>query len=360
MEMSVGQMVGSLDIDSLRILCDAQLDYYGKRVAAASDDCTVSIWDITDGQQKPAGVLKGHEGPVWKVSWAHPRFGSLLATCSYDMKIAIWKETSPNSTNWQIAYMDSSHAASVNDVQFCSQEYGLKLACASSDGTVSILSYDSGAWRRAAFNAHPGGAQSLSWMPVQYREGSIVPVMRLASGGCDGVVNVWRSTDGETWAQEQPLLPAAHSDWVRAVAWRPTAGASMIASGSWDKKVAIYAQEMEGQLWRQVCTLNIPGKVESVSWSVTGSMLAVSFGDSDVALYKEGFDGHYVEVGKVSEAGFAEVPNSLYQPISEGMMSGGAGLGHDPAALGLKQAEPSISNELAEQQQSVLDAFGMS
>ena len=29
-----------------------------------------------------------HEGPVWQVSWAHPMFGNLLASCSYDRKVS--------------------------------------------------------------------------------------------------------------------------------------------------------------------------------------------------------------------------------------------------------------------------------
>lgn len=28
-----------------------------------------------------------HEGPVWQVSWAHPKYGSILASCSYDRKV---------------------------------------------------------------------------------------------------------------------------------------------------------------------------------------------------------------------------------------------------------------------------------
>ena len=28
-----------------------------------------------------------HEGPVWQVSWAHPSFGNLIASCSYDHKV---------------------------------------------------------------------------------------------------------------------------------------------------------------------------------------------------------------------------------------------------------------------------------
>lgn len=30
---------------------------------------------------------------MWQVAWAHPKFGSILASCSYDRKVIIWKET---------------------------------------------------------------------------------------------------------------------------------------------------------------------------------------------------------------------------------------------------------------------------
>jgi protein transport protein SEC13 len=33
-----------------------------------------------------------HDGPVWQVAWAHPKFGNILASCSYDNKVIIWKE----------------------------------------------------------------------------------------------------------------------------------------------------------------------------------------------------------------------------------------------------------------------------
>jgi WD40 repeat protein len=37
--------------------------------------------------------LQGHDGPVWEVAWAHPKFGMILASCSYDGKVCVWKET---------------------------------------------------------------------------------------------------------------------------------------------------------------------------------------------------------------------------------------------------------------------------
>lgn len=33
-----------------------------------------------------------HSGSVWRLSWAHPEFGEVLATCSFDRTVAIWEE----------------------------------------------------------------------------------------------------------------------------------------------------------------------------------------------------------------------------------------------------------------------------
>jgi len=371
-------MSGQVDVNTLDTgtLCfhDAQLDYYGKRAAAAcgapvqpddtkglpEGDFVVHVWDITDGQQKPVAQLRGHEGPVWKVAWAHPKFGSLLATCSYDMKVIIWKEV---NGQWGKAYVDTAHSASVNDVEFCPWEHGLRLACASSDGTISVLTYEpsQAQWRRSVFQAHPCGAQSVSWAPMgkgdAHNNGP--PPMRLASGGCDNSVSIWKC-DAEVWSQETPLLMQAHTDWVRKVAWRPD-GTSTIASGAWDKSVVIWKQEMEGHPWRQLSKISVSGKVEGLAWSVTGSILAVSFDNGDATLYRESDDGRtYEEVGKCGEQGYTELPKANAAVAPGFDLS--AALSPHAATPPADQATASFGSELAhqqQQQQSVLEAFGM-
>jgi len=41
------------------------------------------------GQQTLSATIGGHEGPVWEVAWAHPKFGIVLASCSYDRKVQL-------------------------------------------------------------------------------------------------------------------------------------------------------------------------------------------------------------------------------------------------------------------------------
>lgn len=56
-----------------------------------------------------------HTGPVWQVAWAHPKFGQILASCSYDGKVIIWKEQQgqgPGAGGWSKIKEHTLHKAS--------------------------------------------------------------------------------------------------------------------------------------------------------------------------------------------------------------------------------------------------------
>jgi len=61
---------------------DVQLDYYGRKLATASSDRTIRVFDVTGDQLAPLTTLQGHEGPVWQVSWSHPKFGKSSRTAA--------------------------------------------------------------------------------------------------------------------------------------------------------------------------------------------------------------------------------------------------------------------------------------
>ena len=54
---------------------------------------------------------------MWQVVWAHPKYGSLLASCSYDRQVFVWKEVAPGQ--WSVIYTYSSHDGSVNSIALC-------------------------------------------------------------------------------------------------------------------------------------------------------------------------------------------------------------------------------------------------
>jgi protein transport protein SEC13 len=133
-------------IDSLHedMIHDCQFDYYSKKLATCSSDRTIKIFDVTENIYHCSATLTTHDGPVWQVAWAHPKFGVILASCSYDGKVVIQREISAG--NWSKIYEHKFAEASVNAISWAPHEFGLILACGSSDGVVTIFEYKDGAW----------------------------------------------------------------------------------------------------------------------------------------------------------------------------------------------------------------------
>jgi protein transport protein SEC13 len=106
---------------------------------------------------------------------------------------------------------------------------------------------------------------------------------------------VWKCADG-VWS-EQERLPG-HTDWVRDVAWAPGLGLSRstVASGGQDGQVYVWSEKPAGGWDRKLVHDFRPAPVWRVSWSLTGSILAVTDGTSAVTLWKETLDGVWQQV----------------------------------------------------------------
>lgn len=284
------------------VVHDVAMDYYGKRVATASSDNTINIIGVSNSTSQHLATLAGHQGPVWQATWAHPKFGSLLASCSYDGKVIIWKEGSQNE--WSQAHVFDDHKASVNSIAWAPYELGLCLACGSSDGNISVFTARSdGGWDKSRIEqAHPVGVTSVSWAPstapgALVGSGVLSAVQKLASGGCDNTVKVWKLDNG-IWRMDCFPPLQMHSDWVRDVAWAPNLGLpkSTIASASEDGKVIIWIAVKEGDQWEGKVLNDFGVPVWRVSWSLTGNVLAVADGTNNISLWKEAEDGEWQQV----------------------------------------------------------------
>merc|ERR1719361_1597944 len=84
-------------------------------------------------------TLEKHEGPVWCVRWIHPNFSpQRLVSCGYDRKVIVWAE---QGGEYRPFYESDLHASSVNSVDVAPVEYGLMILAGSSDGNITIYSW---------------------------------------------------------------------------------------------------------------------------------------------------------------------------------------------------------------------------
>lgn len=363
---------------------DVQFDFYGRRLATCSADGKIKVFDCTDasggvGALQSARLLTelqaSTNGPVWQVSWAHPRFGTVLGSCSFDGRAIIWAEPEPpawpggarprpgSGLHLQPIYEHRAHEpASVNAIAFAPPEYGLVFACASSDGRVSVCRRDEhdGSWRTdwvcepASGVAHQLGVTCLSWAPSRLVGGKIDDgfaeteyqwsPMRLATGGCDHHVRLWvYDPVSETWRAENDSahpdsgVLTGHTDWVRAVAWCPSRSVDdVLATAGQDRRVRVWrrvqtaneqsAFHQEGSLWSYVELPRFKAPCWGLSWSTTGLLLAVACGDQTVSIWKQALTGEWKQVAEATEAG-AQAIRAREQASAEQMSNVATGTG---------------------------------
>ncbi|RMZ80510.1 hypothetical protein DV737_g2901, partial [Chaetothyriales sp. CBS 132003] len=315
---------------------DAVLDYYGRRLATCSSDKTIKIFEIDGDQHRLTETLKGYvtgahrhtaslrlTAPSLPLATtgqcgAHPKFGTLLASASYDGRVNIYRESPSQSASqpptWSLVFTSTIHTASVNMVAWAPPELGCLLACASSDGNVSVLEFSDNQWGHTIFQAHGVGANAVSWAPsgvpgsILKKDGGAAaaqgPVRRFVTGGSDNAVKIWEWNNQTQNYDNVLVLPHGHTDWVRDVEWSPTLlFKTYIASASQDKTVRIWTSvnPADPASWTVPKVLTFDAVVWRVSWSLSGNILAVSGGDNKVTLWKEDLKGEWDLVREVTE-----------------------------------------------------------
>ena len=88
--------------------------------------------------------------------------------------------------------------------------------------------------------------------------------MRFVTGGCDNTCKIWGFDQQGGWTQAGHFDSAnGHKDWVRDVAWAPSAGLlpNTVASCSEDKSVILWTEDKGN--WKVHKKLNFDAKVKT-------------------------------------------------------------------------------------------------
>lgn len=152
---------------------------------------------------------------------------------------------------WERIKEHSLHTASVNSIAWAPYELGPILACASSDGKISVINFQNdGSTDASVFPAHGTGANAVSWAPSVPSPSAPAPGSGMVphpgpgqpqaqtqkmfvSAGSDNLIKIWAyDEEAKKWNEEETIKE--HEDWVRDVAWAPNIGlpGMFIASAS--------------------------------------------------------------------------------------------------------------------------------
>ena len=93
-------------------LCDVAFNFFGTRLASCSEDRHIVVLRLNDQEEwVESSQWEAHDSAILALSWAHPEFGTLLASSSSDCQVIIWEEveedmlnqitpTNPSSSRW--------------------------------------------------------------------------------------------------------------------------------------------------------------------------------------------------------------------------------------------------------------------
>ncbi|RHY15626.1 hypothetical protein B5M09_002401 [Aphanomyces astaci] len=291
-QASTVQPAHRVETEHTDMIYDMKIDYHSHRIATCSSDRTVRIYEAKQNTTTPNALVAvldvPCDGPVWRVAWSHPKF-NVLAASTQCGKVAFYRNKAPTGAPeaWGLLDVHQTRPSSINAIDFAPHEYGLVLAAASADGTVSLITMTQAGWvTTSSFQDNSVGCTSVSWAPFNSLGGQ--GVRRVVVGGCDSIVKIWSLLDGASAWQTTESLPTGHSDWVRDVAWAPNAGmpCNTIASGGDDRRVLIWSQVEAGGPWTvEQLGASFRAPVYRLAWSV--AVLSVSAGEDSVTLWKQ-------------------------------------------------------------------------
>ena len=238
---------------------DAAWSPDARRIASASSDKTVQVWDAAGG-----GTLytyTGHADSVYAVAWS-PN-GSRIASASFDKTVQVWDATGGNPFTY------SGHMSWVWSVAWSPN--GKYIASAGGDKTVQVWSVVDGKLLHT-YKGHTGPVFSVAWSPDS---------QFIASTGADGTVQVWKASDGSPIFTYQPASSALF--W--SVTWSPDG--RRIASASSDKTVQVWDATNGDHLY---VYYGQSDAVYTVAWSSDGTHIA-SAGQDKTAQVWNAADG---------------------------------------------------------------------
>jgi WD40 repeat protein len=227
----------------------------GRRLASASNDHTVKIWDAATGQE--CLTLKGHTREVSGVAYSPD--GRCLASSSWDGTVKLW-----NPVTGELCLTLKGPPGGLSSVAYSPD--GRYLASGSGDQTVKIWIAATGE-KLHTLTGHTNAVYSVAYSPDGRRLAS--------AGGYDRTVKIWDAASGQ-----YIRTLTGHKNAVYAVAYSPDG--RRLASACQDHTVKIWDAATGDEL---LTLIGHTSSVFDVAYSPDGRHLASASLDQTVKVW---------------------------------------------------------------------------
>jgi protein transport protein SEC13 len=160
-------------------ICDIETDFYCRNLAVGSSSGKIYIYEKNNGNASKISEIIAHIGPIYKLSWSHPSYGPILASCGFDKKVILFKLNI--NSQLEKLYEYEMHDNSVKTLRFSPSSNNLLLISGDLNGNIITCEYIDKNFILQKTFGHDYGVNSIDFLDDK----------NFVTCGNDNIIKIW-------------------------------------------------------------------------------------------------------------------------------------------------------------------------